>query len=878
MPGRLTRRRFGLQPKILLLLVGVLCLTTVLDAALAWYFTNRQNQRDAYEVLAHNLRYWEDDLQGLTQRWQSTALDAMNDEHTAGQLNGLVALEQQLERSSSGARARADLEDRLASGKAGSLSRLNLVLRAARITSILVYVRGSLSHYVSNSEAGMFVTRMDGRRTWIATVPDSTGSLRTDNWPSWEERSPPPRVSQLAPDVREPILSVDVSAPEAAIVQTAVPLVASGATARAVLSTNHIVVAPLLPSPQTASGSTYPEQAAAVVVIFRKALDLQYLEQTARKTGKSPAIFSPDGLHRQEIAPFEVSPGEFAPFRTLQKQSAPTMLARIATTGGRSVYEAFRAWKLAERPVLILGLASPRISTMQNIRQTVSAILLADGAILLLSIALGAFWVRRFIHPIVTFTAEVKEMEHRSRLGAVSGPKGATLVEELKPISVQAPDEVGDLAIAFNAMILELRHSLETLERRMQERVARDAALAEAERIARLREEFLAQVSHELRTPLNAILGYAQILLRDRRQLTDRQVAGLTTIQGSGEHLLTLINDILDLSRAREAKLELFPEDLSLAGFLQGVADIVRVKAEQKYLSFRCEVSPDLPALVRADEKRLRQVLLNILGNAVKYTDRGSVVLRVQRIPTVGSAASPGRRLMMRLRFEIEDTGIGMSEEQLSKIFRPFEQVSDSLHREGGVGLGLAISLSLVRLMGGEIRVQSQPGTGSLFFFELDLPADESQPEMFGLDRFPGASVVCGYRGPRKKILVADDVPQNRLMQLELLSQLGFDVDEASDGRQTLEQAERVRPDLILMDVMMPGMDGLEAIRRLRARPDDGGLPIVAVSASASDADRSRCLAAGANAFIAKPVQMGTLVQVIGEQLALSWIYRRSSD
>lgn len=831
MPTRSATRGFGLKPKILVLLVGVLVLTTTLDAALAWYFTNDQNRRDSFDVLKNDLRYWEDDLQGLTRRWQSTAIDAMNDGLTSNELDGLAALELELHHASGDSRREADLEKKLTYARAASLNRFYLVLRSARISSIVVYANSSLSHYVSNSEAGMFVTRTGGRRAWIATAPDGAGNLRTDNWQSWEEKLPP--AAPRSPEVTQPTVSVDLSAPDTATVQTVVPL------------------------PTT-----------SVVVVFRKDLDRAFLEQTARKTGKSPALFSPDGLHRQELEAFDVSPAQLQPLQVSQSQPAPQMLERIATIAGRSAYQGFLPWRLAGRPVLILGLASPRDSTVHNIRQTVTAILFADGAILLVSIAVGMFWMRRFIEPIVAFTVEVKAMERRSRLGPQSSPYSQTLVEELNPISVSATDEVGDLAAAFNALILELRRSLETLEIRVHERITRDAALAEAERLARLRDRFFAQVNHELRTPLNAILGYAQILLRDRGQLTDRQASSLITIQESGEHLLTLIDDILDLSRAQESKLELFARDIALAAFLNGVANIVHVKAEQKSLSFRYELPADLPISVRADEKRLRQVLLNLLGNAVKFTDHGYVALRVQTVQMPQIRTSPDLAPAVRLRFEIEDTGIGMSEEQLRKIFRPFEQVSDSLHREGGAGLGLVISQHLVRLMGGEIRVQSKPGEASLFSFELDLPVSEASAPRAG-----PMQIATGYRGPRKTILIVDDVPQNRQMQMQALSELGFGVAQASNGQEGLEQAIHLRPDLILMDVMMPVMDGLEAIRRIRARPDLAQLPVIAVSASTSAADEARSLAAGASAFIAKPIRIDALLQAIGEHLALSWMY-----
>jgi CheY-like chemotaxis protein len=263
---------------------------------------------------------------------------------------------------------------------------------------------------------------------------------------------------------------------------------------------------------------------------------------------------------------------------------------------------------------------------------------------------------------------------------------------------------------------------------------------------------------------------------------------------------------------------------------------------------------------------------LNLLGNAIKFTDSGYVLLRVEPVRTTEPHASPSPGPVVRLRFEIEDTGIGMSEEQLSKIFRPFEQVSDSLHREGGAGLGLAISRHLVRLMGGDIGVQSRSGEGTLFSFELDLPVAESPAVRAGPLR-----IASGYRGPRKTVLIVDDVLQNRLMQMQSLSELGFDVAQASNGQEGLEQAARLRPDLILMDVMMPVMDGLEAIRQIRARPDLAHLPVIAVSASASAADEARSLAAGASAFISKPIQIDAMLQVIGEHLALSWVYEERS-
>jgi signal transduction histidine kinase/DNA-binding NarL/FixJ family response regulator len=393
---------------------------------------------------------------------------------------------------------------------------------------------------------------------------------------------------------------------------------------------------------------------------------------------------------------------------------------------------------------------------------------------------------------------------------------------------------------------------------------AREAALAEAIGLARQRSNFLAQMSHELRTPLNAIIGYAQLLKRDRHQLNEQQAVGLATIHESGQHLLTLINDILDLARVEAGKMVLYPVAVHLRGFLQVVADIMRVKAEEKGLSFHYAPAPDLPAAVTVDETRLRQVLLNLLGNAVKFTDRGTVSLRVLR----GPGGADGEAVT--LRFEVADTGIGMSARQLGRIFHPFEQVADMPRREGGTGLGLAISQQLVRLMGGRIDVVSESGAGSTFSFELTVPvAAGSTPNL------EPAPAIIGYAGEPKRVLIVDDVPQNRAMLVDVLQAVGFVVAAAEDGLECLVLLDSFKPDLIVMDVMMPVIDGNETTRRIRRMPAWGKVPIIAVTAGASSDDEARCRAAGADAFLPKPVDHDVLLRTVGTLLSLDWITRQ---
>jgi PAS domain S-box-containing protein len=400
----------------------------------------------------------------------------------------------------------------------------------------------------------------------------------------------------------------------------------------------------------------------------------------------------------------------------------------------------------------------------------------------------------------------------------------------------------------------ELRRYREHLEEMILERTAELAVAKEhADAANQAKSDFLAHMSHELRTPLNGILGYAQILKRNKN-LDQRQIDGLTVIQRSGEHLLTLIDDILDMAKIEAGRMELNLSEVPLERFIYFITETIRVKATEKGLPFTCEMAPDLPAGVLVDERRLRQVLLNLLSNAIRFTDRGSVRLSVHFMPPA------------RLGFEVQDTGIGIDETRLEAIFRPFEQVSGARHRFGGTGLGLAISQQLVRLMGGEIHVESRHDTGSTFSFELNVqvvahPAAVAAPER----------LVSGYKGPRKTVLVVDDVAENRAVMVDMLAPLGFHIAEAANGSEALEKTRALHPALVMMDVVMPGMDGLEATRRLRQIPEFEQLPIVAVSAGASGTDAAKSLAAGANAFIAKPIDFSELVSQVAALLNVEW-------
>jgi PAS domain S-box-containing protein len=386
-----------------------------------------------------------------------------------------------------------------------------------------------------------------------------------------------------------------------------------------------------------------------------------------------------------------------------------------------------------------------------------------------------------------------------------------------------------------------------------------------AETASKAKSVFLANMSHELRTPLNAILGYADILKRQTTGTPDALDNGLKIIQRSGDHLLTLINDILDLAKIEAGRLELNPEPFHLPAFLREIIDIIRTRAESRGLSLNYEELSPLSEIVLGDETRMRQVLLNLLGNAVKFTERGEVTLRVK-----GEEVSS----FLNLHFEVEDTGIGIHSQRLTGIFQPFEQVSNPRQRSDGAGLGLAISRQIVELMDSSLHVKSELGTGSTFWFEVTLPV----LEIFEQEKVPPDREVTGYEGKRLRLLVADDYEVNRSMLDKMLSPLGFEVKTANDGEEAVAIADKWKPDLILMDMVMPVMTGFAATQEIRKHQELDRPFIIAVSASVLEKDEEMSRIAGCDAFLPKPVKLNRLLDLLEKHLKLHWIYSEEEE
>ena len=404
----------------------------------------------------------------------------------------------------------------------------------------------------------------------------------------------------------------------------------------------------------------------------------------------------------------------------------------------------------------------------------------------------------------------------------------------------------------------ELRLHKEQLESLVRVRtVELIAARDEARSASRAKSVFLANMSHEIRTPLNAIIGFSELMGRDDT-LPSETRQYVETIRRSGEHLLELINDILDLAKVESGRFSLEKKPFDLLRLLSDLEILLRTRAVAKGLTLAFVVAPDVPHFLAADERRLRQVLLNLLGNAIKFTSGGGVILRA-------GAEHDGERTWLTLA--VEDTGPGIPLEDQSTVFQAFVQTSPGRRASEGTGLGLAISREFALLMGGDVTLVSQPGKGSCF--TLRVPVEESEESAV---RVADPTVINGLvpGQPEIRVLIVDDRDTNRDLLRSLLGRIGFQVFEAASGQEGLDRFVETRPHAVLMDIVMPDMDGREATRRIRSL--DAKVPIIAVSASTLEDEHAGILESGANGFIRKPFHANEILGEIARLVGLQYV------
>jgi signal transduction histidine kinase/DNA-binding NarL/FixJ family response regulator len=502
-----------------------------------------------------------------------------------------------------------------------------------------------------------------------------------------------------------------------------------------------------------------------------------------------------------------------------------------------------------------------------GLRKDIVWILLISGTIgisLLVS-------VRRVFRRILRDFSKFDEFFHEAAFANREIEVAGLTFRELRGMAFNANKMLRDKVAAQERLRKHRDHLEEEVAERTHALKEKNCQLEQAKEAAeaanRTKSVFLANMSHELRTPLNAVLGFSQLMMNDLKA-TANQKEYLDIINRSGEYLLNLINNVLDISKIESGRVELEASDLDLVQLMEEIKSLMAMRAHGKGLAFTLEHSPDLPRHICVDGGKLRQVLINLVGNAIKYTTSGAVILRTTVIKKENTS-------QVRLRFEVEDTGPGIREEEKERIFLPFVQLGDRPSTEAGTGLGLAISKQFVEFIGGRIGIAGRPDKGSIFHFEI--PVTVIQSDATTAEPRNGRVIGLAEGQPHHRLLIAEDHPENRLLLRKLLEPLGFELQEAVNGQEAVALFEQWRPHLIWMDGRMPVMDGLDATRQIKATAAGAQTKIVAVTAHALEEERREFLAAGCDDFIRKPYHDVEIIDALTKHLGIRFVYEGKS-
>ncbi|MEM9538433.1 MAG: ATP-binding protein [Cyanobacteria bacterium P01_E01_bin.42] len=523
----------------------------------------------------------------------------------------------------------------------------------------------------------------------------------------------------------------------------------------------------------------------------------------------------------------------------------------------------------------IIVLVIPETDFMKQIQANTRNTVILCAIALIVAIVLGIFTARRVTEPILRLNQRAKDLARGQWLSATT---------------IEREDELGELAKSFDSMAVQLHDAFATLEHRVEERTAElEIAKEKADAANKAKSVFLANMSHELRTPLNAILGFSQILTRSQR-LDPEQQESVNLINRSGEYLLSLINNVLNLSKIEAGKIGLNPSSFDLYRLLDDLEDMFYIKAEAKRLQFHFERHDNVPRYVFTDELKLRQVLINLINNAIKFTHDGGISVRIgyqsalsqesflisdplpNPLPRGGEQEGEINKQPITIDFEIEDTGEGIAPEEIPHIFEAFGQSQSGINSQEGTGLGLPISCKFIQLMGGKITAKSQVGQGTLFKFDIQVTRAKPSEIVFGGSKRRAISLAPNSESYR--LLIVDDKPINRRLLLALLGPFGFELKEAANGKEAIALWQDWHPHLIWMDLRMPVTNGYEATQTIRK--SDGETIILAITASVLEEEKAVVLASGFDDFIRKPFREESIFMALEKHLGVVFIYEEA--